>query len=120
LRGDGFDGLIFIEVGPVMFEIAGDGGEGKIGTAEKRGEGAPLFAKSISCMRAERRRRWASTSASRTSDSSAWPVFESWRCGVSEVLLNFGEVAADVEKLLGARTRRNAVLTEVSTRIFCS
>ena len=33
LRGDGFDGLIFVEVGPVVFEISGDGRERKIRAA---------------------------------------------------------------------------------------
>jgi len=98
--------LIFIEVGPVMFEIAGDGGEGKIGTAEKRGEGAPLFAKSIFLHAGRETERWASTSASRTSDSFGLAGVRKLALCVSEVLLNFGEVAADVEKLLAARTRR--------------
>src|SRR6202021_3142689 len=40
LRGDGFDGLVFVEVGPVVFEITGNGGEGEVGGAERRGGGA--------------------------------------------------------------------------------
>jgi len=103
LRGDGFDGLIFIEVGPVVFEIAGDGGEGKIGTAEKRGEGAPLFAKSIFLHAGREAEALGVDFGVEDFGFVDLAGVRKLALRVSEVLLDFGEVAADVEKFLGGQ-----------------
>jgi hypothetical protein len=90
-----------MRVGPVVFEIAGDGGEGKIGTAEKRGEGAPLFAKSIFLHAGREAKALGIHFGVEDFGFVGLAGVRKLALGLGEVLLDFGEVAADVEKLLG-------------------
>jgi len=54
-----------------------------------------------------------------TSDSSAWPVGK-LALGLGEVCWILARSRRTSRSSCAARTRRNAVFTEVSTRIFCS
>ena len=100
LRGDGFDGLVFVEIGPVVFEIAGDGGDGKIGAAEKRGEGAPLFAEGVFLHAGGEAEALGVDFGIEDFGFVGLAGVRKLALGFGEFLLDFGEVAADVEKFL--------------------
>jgi hypothetical protein len=101
LSCDCVDGLIFVEVGPIVFEIAGDGGERQIGTAEKSGEGAPLFPKGVFLHAGGEAKALRVDFGVEDFGFVSLAGVGKLALGLGDVLLDSGEVAADVEKFLG-------------------